>query len=203
MALNELSNDTGLAIIDPQDGPPSDWFAYGASGLCNLAQIVYNGDTPTLAHQLACTYEPDLLNVYGWERTASGDLVVEIDGPGNEAYSIYTLGADTATKAISVPAPHETYDLRVELDTSVWPPVVVGWGGTDPSGGFECLARQPDRCWSVPTTAGSPMSVVAGHGENADDSLARIWYPAGTGDDSTTHVVIMHAVGPGDRPPPM
>ena len=198
--LSSSMTNPRIAMVDPPEGPPSTWFAYMSDGGgCMLAQVGLSGGAPALQHQVPWT---DTLGIKTWGRTPEGKLLVWAQGSAN-TYVAYLLGDDSATKVVDATAAQPLDMAGAVMDTSVSPPVVVGWYGGDGVDGFACLARHPERCWKVPTSLPVTMSAYSSGAAADNDSFALGWYPAGNGADAASHAVFLHAIGSGDRPQPL
>jgi hypothetical protein len=156
----------------PAPLPRGEWFKLSMNSGCQLNRIETVNGTKQLVSYGLCPQE--IAGVLpGGTQVTSG--------------AVHLLDAAGAT-AIVVGA-------QVVVDSTVSPPVVVGWVGKDLLGGYTCLAADPNRCWGVPATANLLLATA----DASTGRLSSIWMD-GTSTNARFHIV--RSIGAGDRPKP-
>ncbi len=189
------TNGLGVFPLDPQTGPPTQWFDYGTGTNCTIAKLATVNGAPALANQIPCQYS---FNVHPIGLTGDGSLVesdVSLSTPNVANY--YLLGATTGALIAQFASSGTGAGPRMITDLSVPGSPIVGWVGTDMLGPVACLASHPDWCWALPP---APFYGLEGNAGPPDGS---IMVEAGTTSGTTATLTIIRSLDHGNRPQPL
>lgn len=162
------------------------WFVYSnTSAGCKIARFTASG-----LDSVGCATYASAVRMLG---TRADGVMVATDGT-----SIYLFTASGAQRL--GPSTSSTYDYAI-LDTSVQPPVLVGWNGSSSSQELVCLATHPDRCWLVPspmfTSVVETVASATAHGGDGSIQLVLATQLA----TMQVTLTILRTIGPGTVTP--
>jgi hypothetical protein len=193
-SLATTPSNESFTLLDPTDGPPTDWFAFDdTSNQCQFGRIVYAGTTPTLT-PIPCGTES--LPVVQPGRTVAGEMVAMLTGDDGSAPTLWLLGATTARQVAHGVAQALVQPITLVYDTSQPTPPVVAWTGTDSLGGFICRAAHPEQCWTLNGT----IEKIVQLGDPSDPTFAVVTMTAAS---TSVTVELLRTTGTGDRAQPL
>ena len=166
-------------LIDTPQGPTS-WFKYSnGTNYCNLARFT----TGMALESVPC---PDPLSVHVLGTRSDGTLLV---GTGANVFALTSTGAQSVAAS--------TGFEQAILDTTMTPPVLVGWSVRVGMQGYSCLASHPDRCWLYPyTNTTRQPSTYASAGADTFQHVIVSYQALGQ-----ATVTVVRSIGPGNFTP--
>jgi hypothetical protein len=188
--VSRLTPDVQNTFVRVFDAPyqTTEWFGYQDGTHQLLARIRYAANTPAV-ETFVVSNANDV--VISGERIG-GDLIAVVG-----SNDVYTLASGGAVRVAHFT--DQSNSDRVVRDYSTSPQKIIGWHGTDATGGVACLATHPERCWAVDASSNYlPTTLYA---DSSGDGMFSLESVAIAGQQWTLQIV--RAIGPGNHPQPL